>query len=352
MQALRTGPGQPRLPVQRPARLRQDDLRPHPGPLPELRQGADADPVRGLPVLRRAGPRRARAASMSSRSTPPATVASTTPATCASGRSSPRRRPLQGLHHRRGAHGDAAGLQRPAQDRRRAAGAREVHLRHDRAGQGHRHHPLAHPPLPVPAGAAGCGCRPTWRAAAPQPRRSRSAPASCSLVVRAGGGSVRDSLSVLDQLMAGAGERGSTTSGPWRCSASRPTRCSTPRSTASRPATAPAFRQVDRVIETGQDPRRFVEDLLERLRDLIVVAPPVPDGARPRCCAASRRTSWSGWRQAARRRLAGAVPVGGHRQRRPDRDDRRDVAPAAPRADLVPASCSRAPPVRGVCRTP
>ena len=38
------------------------------------------------------------------------------------------------------------------------------------------------------------------------------------------------------------------------------------------------FRQIDKVIETGQDPRRFVEDLLERLRDLIVVAA-VPDGA-------------------------------------------------------------------------
>ncbi|CAN5395984.1 hypothetical protein BH09ACT4_BH09ACT4_18200 [soil metagenome] len=33
-----------------------------------------------------------------------------------------------------------------------------------------------------------------------------------------------------------------------------------------------AFAGVDRVVQTGQDPRRFVEDLLERLRDLIVVA--------------------------------------------------------------------------------
>ena len=62
--------------------------------------------------------------------------------------------PLQGLHHRRGAHGDAAGLQRAAEDRRGAARAREVRLRDDRAREGHRHHPLAHPPLPVPAGAA------------------------------------------------------------------------------------------------------------------------------------------------------------------------------------------------------
>ena len=50
-----------------------------------------------------------------------------------------------------------AGLQRPAQAGRGAAAARQVHLRHHRAGQGDRHHPVADPPLPVPAGAAdGC----------------------------------------------------------------------------------------------------------------------------------------------------------------------------------------------------
>ena len=38
------------------------------------------------------------------------------------------------------------------------------------------------------------------------------------------------------------------------------------------------FKQIDKVIESGHDPRRFVEDVLERLRDLIVVAA-VPDGA-------------------------------------------------------------------------
>src|SRR5699024_7202214 len=35
---------------------------------------------------------------------------------------------------------------------------------------------------------------------------------------------------------------------------------------------AAAFGAIDRVVQTGQDPRRFVDDLLERLRDLIVVA--------------------------------------------------------------------------------
>ena len=45
-------------------------------------------------------------------------------------------RPLQGLHHRRGAHALEAGLQWPAQDARGAARAREVHLRHHRGAQG------------------------------------------------------------------------------------------------------------------------------------------------------------------------------------------------------------------------
>ncbi|GAB3950791.1 hypothetical protein GCM10027614_51770 [Micromonospora vulcania] len=45
-------------------------------------------------------------------------------------------------------------------------------------------------------------------------------PAVFPLVVRAGGGSMRDSLSVLDQLIAGAGPEGSATPGPSRCSGS------------------------------------------------------------------------------------------------------------------------------------
>ena len=58
-----------------------------------------------------------------------------------------------------------------------------------------------------------------------------------------------------------------------RCSATRTPSCSTRSSTPSRARdAAAAFAAVDRVIQTGQDPRRFVDDLLERLRDLIIVA--------------------------------------------------------------------------------
>ena len=52
-------------------------------------------------------------------------------------------------------------------------------------------------------------------------------PAVLPLVVRAGGGSARDSLSILDQLLAGAGPRASPTSARSRCSASPTARCST-----------------------------------------------------------------------------------------------------------------------------
>jgi DNA polymerase-3 subunit gamma/tau len=97
-------------------------------------------------------------------------------------------------------------------------------------------------------------------------------PGVLSLVVRAGGGSPRDTLSLLDQLIAG----------------SEGTLVTYARAVALLGYThaelldevvdafgaadaAAAFAAVDRVVQTGQDPRRFVDDLLERLRDLIIV---------------------------------------------------------------------------------
>ena len=100
-----------------------------------------------------------------------------------------------------------------------------------------------------------------------------------SFVVRAGGGSVRDSLSVLDQLIAGSGDEGLTYDNAAALLGF--TDGELLDATIDGFAVgdgAAVFRQVDKVIETGHDPRRFVEDLLERLRDLIVVAA-VPDGA-------------------------------------------------------------------------
>lgn len=103
------------------------------------------------------------------------------------------------------------------------------------------------------------------------------APEVYPLVIRAGGGSARDTLSVLDQLIAGAGPDGVTyqhaisllgvTDGgllDGMCDA-----------LANMDGSA-GLAAIDQVLEAGHDPRRFATDLLERLRDLIVLNQ-VPD---------------------------------------------------------------------------
>ncbi|MEV6639907.1 DNA polymerase III subunit gamma and tau [Amycolatopsis sp. NPDC051371] len=104
-------------------------------------------------------------------------------------------------------------------------------------------------------------------------------PAVYPLVIRAGGGSARDTQSVLDQLLAGAGPDG----------------VSYPRAVAllgvtdvaliddmvdalSTEDAATVFGTVERVTEAGHDPRRFATDLLDRLRDLVLLRA-VPDSA-------------------------------------------------------------------------
>ena len=92
------------------------------------------------------------------------------------------------------------------------------------------------------------------------------------LVVRASGGSVRDALSVLGQLLAGAGKDGVSyeiavqllgfTDGALLDDAMD--------AIAARDGST-LFKTIDRVIESGHDPRRFTQDLLERLRDLMIV---------------------------------------------------------------------------------
>ena len=99
------------------------------------------------------------------------------------------------------------------------------------------------------------------------------------LVVRAGGGSPRDTLSLLDQLIAGsdgdsvAYERAVSLLGYTHGALLDEIVDALAAGDA-----AAAFPAIDRVVQTGQDPRRFVDDLLERLRDLIVIAA-VGDGA-------------------------------------------------------------------------
>ncbi len=99
------------------------------------------------------------------------------------------------------------------------------------------------------------------------------------LVVRAGGGSPRDTLSLLDQLIAGSdpvdGEKGATVRYERAVALLGYTHGALLDEVVTAFAAhdaAAAFAAIDRVVQTGQDPRRFVDDLLERLRDLIIVA--------------------------------------------------------------------------------
>ncbi|MEW2379309.1 DNA polymerase III subunit gamma and tau [Micromonospora sp. NPDC047812] len=104
-------------------------------------------------------------------------------------------------------------------------------------------------------------------------------PAVFPLVVRAGGGSARDSLSVLDQLIAGAGPEGVTYSRAAALLGVTDAALIDEMCDALAAGDgATAYATVDRVAEAGHDARRFASDLLERLRDLIVLQQ-VPDAA-------------------------------------------------------------------------
>jgi DNA polymerase-3 subunit gamma/tau len=99
------------------------------------------------------------------------------------------------------------------------------------------------------------------------------------LVVRAGAGSVRDSLSVLDQLLAGSDESGLSYERAVALLGFTDASLLDEIADAFAAADGAAvFRVVNRVIEGGHEPRRFAADLLDRLRDLIVLAA-VPDAA-------------------------------------------------------------------------
>ncbi|MDD7923946.1 DNA polymerase III subunit gamma and tau [Actinomycetospora chibensis] len=102
-------------------------------------------------------------------------------------------------------------------------------------------------------------------------------PAVYPLVVRAGGGSARDSLSVLDQLLAGAGDEGVTYAHAVGLLGVTDVAILDDVVDALGAGDGPAvFGAVDRLVEAGHDPRRFAADLLQRLRDLILVQA-VPD---------------------------------------------------------------------------
>lgn len=97
-------------------------------------------------------------------------------------------------------------------------------------------------------------------------------PGVLPLVVRAGGGSARDTLSLLDQLIAGTdGERMNYALAAGLLGFTAGELLDETITAFADASAAAAYRTVDAVIQSGQDPRRFVEDLLERVRDLVVV---------------------------------------------------------------------------------
>src|SRR4051794_27507827 len=104
-------------------------------------------------------------------------------------------------------------------------------------------------------------------------------PAVFPLVVRASGGSARDAMSLLDQLFAGAGPEGVTYAGAVGLLGVTDAALLDEVVDALAVADGAAvFQAVDRVVEAGHDPRRFATDLLERLRDLVILDA-VPDAA-------------------------------------------------------------------------
>jgi DNA polymerase-3 subunit gamma/tau len=98
-------------------------------------------------------------------------------------------------------------------------------------------------------------------------------PAALPLAVRAGAGSARDTLSILDQLLAGSDEQGITYARAVSLLGYTDSALldEVIAAFAARDGAA-VFAAIDRVIESGQDPRRFTADLLERVRDLVILS--------------------------------------------------------------------------------
>ncbi|NIH78035.1 DNA polymerase III subunit gamma and tau [Amycolatopsis viridis] len=104
-------------------------------------------------------------------------------------------------------------------------------------------------------------------------------PAVYPLVIRAGGGSARDTQSVLDQLLAGAGPDGVTYDRAISLlGVTDSALINDMIDGLAADDSAAVFGTVDRLVEAGHEPRRFASDLLDRLRDLVLLRS-VPDAA-------------------------------------------------------------------------
>ena len=173
-------------------------------------------------------------------------------------------------------------------------------------------------------------------------------PAVLPIVIRAGAGSVRDALSVLDQLMAGSDESGLRYDRAIALLGYTDDRLLDEVVEAfAADDGAAVFHAIDHVVEAGHDPRRFAADLLDRLRDLIVISA-VPDAAATGLIDAPAGPGRRKWRKQAAALRPGRTDQGGRdHQRRAGRDARRYLAPAAARADVRPgAAAGRLAPTR------
>ena len=258
--------GRARLPVLRAARRGEDHARARPGDGAQLPEPHARMASRAASAIPASGSGRARPRSTWWRSTRPPTAASTTRATCASARCTrpSERRPLQGLHHRRGAHAHARGVECAAQDPGGAAAARDLRLRHHGAAEdpaGRAADPVALPALRFPPhrhgrpACAGCArCSP--------PRASRAGDDVLLPIAQKADGGMRDALSLLDQVLSfteGASDR--------RRRAARPRagrRRAVPgadRTSSPSARHADVFRFVARLLDEGYDLAEFYRGL-------------------------------------------------------------------------------------------
>ena len=166
-------------------------------------------------------------------------------------------------------------------------------------------------------------------------------PAALPLVVRAGAGSVRDSLSVLDQLIGGAGPDGVTYELAVALLGFTPDSLldACVDGFAAHDSRA-VFETIEKVIETGQDPKRFAEDLLRRLRDLVVLSA-VPNAVASGLIEAAEDQGERLQTQAAGIGAGRAHPGGRHRRGRSAGDARGYGSSAAAGADLREGAAAR-----------
>ncbi len=159
-------------------------------------------------------------------------------------------------------------------------------------------------------------------------------PAVLPIVIRAAAGSVRDALSVLDQLVAGSDDSGLRYDRAIELLGYTDDRLLDEVVEAfATDDGAAVFHAVDHVVEAGHDPRRFAADLLDRLRDLIVISA-VPDAAASGLIDAPPDRLEEMGKQAAAFGRAGPDQGGRNHQRRTGGDARCDLAPAPARADV------------------